>query len=89
MQKNPITIFNESYIDEDFNSGFISKEDSIKIKYNLRSKVFYNLNKIYSEIKIENELTKENFFNRLKNIYNSRIKYFKIIRLIKKIIKLK
>ena len=89
LAEKSITIFNESYIDEDFNSGFISKEDSIKIKYNLRSKVFYNLNKIYSEIKIENELTKENFFYRLKNIYNSRIKYFKIIRLIKKIIKLK
>ncbi|MBT4958473.1 MAG: hypothetical protein HON33_00715 [Flavobacteriaceae bacterium] len=89
LAEKSITIFNESYIDEDFNSGLISKEDSIKIKYNLRSKVFYNLNKIYSEIKIENELTKENFFNRLKNIYNSRIKYFEIIRLIKKIIKLK
>ena len=40
---------------------------------------------IYSEIKIDNELTKDNI---LKTLYNTRIKYFTIIRSIKKLIKL-
>jgi hypothetical protein len=81
-----IEIFSESYLDEDLNYGIITKDDYQKLKYSLRNKVFYNLNKIYSEIKNENELTKDNCKTKLINLYNSRLKYFKIIRLIKKII---
>jgi hypothetical protein len=44
---------------------------------------------IYSEIKIENELMKENVLKKLRNLYNSRIKYFTITRIIKKITNLK
>lgn len=81
-----IEIFSESYLDEDLNYGIITNDDYQKLKYSLRNKVFYNLNKIYSEIKNENELTKDNCKTKLINLYNSRLKYLKIIRLIKKII---
>lgn len=80
-----IKIFSESHLDEDLHYGIITNHDYKKLKYSLRSKVFYNLNKIYNEIRNENELTKDNFKTKLINLYNSRLKYFKIIRLIKKL----
>jgi len=89
LVEKSIQIFNEAYLEEDLNYRLISKKDFKKLKYTLRSKVFYNLNMIYSEIKIENELMKENVLKKLRNLYNSRIKYFTITRIIKKITNLK
>ncbi|MBT6447890.1 MAG: hypothetical protein HOK38_04000, partial [Flavobacteriaceae bacterium] len=86
LVEKSIQIFNDSYLTEDANYNIISKDECEELKYSLRSKIYYNLNMIYSEIKIDNELKGNNI---LKTFYNTRIKYFTIIRLIKKLIKLK
>ncbi len=86
LVEKSIQIFNDSYLKEDFHYNIISKIECEELKHTLRNKIYYNLNMIYSEIKIDNELRRVSM---LKTLYNTRIKYFVIIRLIKKLIKLK
>lgn len=82
-----IKIFTSTYLLEDLKYNLISKSQYNLIEQNLRNLIYYNANDIYSKIKTDNILTNNSIFDKIKNFYNSRFRYFKIIIYLKNFLK--
>ncbi|MEK9774477.1 MAG: hypothetical protein VW298_02565 [Candidatus Woesearchaeota archaeon] len=82
-----LNIFKMSYLDKDLEYGIMNNIDTDYLKENLRNKIYYNANEIYSQLEIDNKLIGKGILKKLSKLYNTRIKYLWLLHALKQIIK--
>jgi hypothetical protein len=73
-----ICLFQESYLEQDFENGLINNEEKLLLLNGLRNRIYYFSNSLYSEISIDLEIDSPSYFVQIKNFINEMLLTLKL-----------